>query len=319
MKAIVVRENGGPEVLRCENVEELMPGAGQVLVKIHAVGINPVETYFRSGRYPVAKFPYTPGSDAAGEIAAVGDQVSSWSVGHRVYVGGSLTGTYAEYALVTPDQIHTLPDRVSFDQGAAVNVPYATAYRGLIDRAKAKPGETVLVHGASGGVGTAAVQLAHALGITTIGTASTENGRKLVAKNGADHVLDHSAAGYLDDIMKLTGGKGVDVILEMAAHINLGKDLTVLGKFGRVIVIGCRGPVEIIPNNLMGRDADIRGMTLFNSTPDDLTRIHAALVAGLTNGTLTPVVGKSFSLAQAPQSHLAVLEPGAYGKIVLTP
>jgi NADPH2:quinone reductase len=105
----------------------------------------------------------------------------------------------------------------------------------------------------------------------------------------------------------------------MAAHINLGKDLTVLGKFGRVIVIGCRGPVEIIPNNLMGRDADIRGMTLFNSTPDDLTRIHAALVAGLTNGTLTPVVGKSFSLAQAPQSHLAVLEPGAYGKIVLTP
>src|SRR5439155_21703544 len=187
------------------------------------------------------------------------------------------------------------------------------------DRGAARAGETILVHGASGGVGTAAVQLARAAGLTVIGTGGTEPGRKLVAEQGAHHVLDHRSANYLEEAMRLTEGRGVDIVLDMLANVNLDKDLTVLAKRGRVIVVGNRGRIEIDPRTTMARDADIRGMTLFNATEDDLRAIHAAIVAGLENRTLRPVIGKEFPLADAPKAHEAVLEPGAYGKIVLLP
>ena len=189
----------------------------------------------------------------------------------------------------------------------------------LYHRARAQPGEVVLIHGASGGVGIAATQIARAAGFTIIGTAGTDAGRKLVAEHGAHHVLDHRDPGYLAQIMALTGGNGVDVILEMLANVNLGKDLPLLAKYGRVIVIGSRGNVEITPRELMKRDADVRAMTLFNATDHELAGIHAALAAGLENGTLHPVVGREMPLADAAKAHVAVLEPGAYGKIVLRP
>ena len=177
----------------------------------------------------------------------------------------------------------------------------------------------MLVHGASGGVGTAAVQLARAAEMKIIGTAGTDEGRRLVKEQGADHVLNHRDAGYLDQVLDLTGGRGVDVILEMLANVNLGKDLTVLARFGRVVVIGSRGSVEIDPRATMTRDASILGMTLMNVSDVERAGIHAALVAGLENNTLRPVVGREFKLADAARAHEAVLEPGAYGKIVLIP
>jgi NADPH2:quinone reductase len=318
MKAIRIHEFGGPEVMKLEEVADLQPGPGQVAVRIHAAGVNPVDGYIRAGMYArKPDLPYTPGSDAAGEVTAVGDGVRSVKVGDRIYTSGTLTGAYAEQALCTEDQIHRLADRVSYPQGAAVNVPYATAYRALFQRARGVPGETVLVHGASGGVGTGAVQLARAAGFTVIGTGGSERGRELVKENGAHHVLDHGAADYLDQLMRLTDGRGVDVILEMLANVNLAKDLTVLALHGRVVVIGNRGTVEINPRDTMGRDAAILGMTLFNVTSSDLVSIHAALVAGLENGTLTPVVGQELPLADAPRAHEEVMKPGAYGKIVL--
>jgi NADPH2:quinone reductase len=249
----------------------------------------------------------------------VGNGVRAFKPGDRVYIAGSLTGAYAERALCAEAQVHPLPGRVTFAQGAALGVPYATAYRALHHRARALPAETVLVHGASGGVGTAAVQLARAHGCVVVGTGGTDRGRKLVAEQGAHHVLDHRAPSYLDDLMKLTDGRGVDVILEMAAHENLDKDLNVLAKRGRIVVIGSRGRIEIDPRGTMKNDADIRGMTLFNATDADLKEIHAALVAGLENATLRPIVGKQFALNEAPKAHEAVMEPGAYGKIVLLP
>jgi NADPH2:quinone reductase len=288
-------------------------------VALRAVGVNPVDTYVRSGRYGQKDFPYTPGADAAGVVESVGDGVRAFKPGDRVYTAGSLTGTYAQRALCNESQVHRLPDRVTFAQGAALGVPYATAYRALHHRARALPAETVLVHGASGGVGTAAVQLARAHGCVVVGTGGTERGRKLVAEQGAHHVLDHRSPSYLDDLMKLTDGRGVDAILEMAAHENLDKDLNVLAKRGRVVVVGSRGRIEIDPRGTMKNDADIRGMTLFNATDADLREIHAALVAGLENGTLRPIVGKQFPLNEAPKAHEAVMEPGAYGKIVLLP
>ena len=318
MKAIHVHEFGGPEVLRLEEVPTPQPGPGEVLVRMHAAGVNPVETYIRAGTYArLPELPYTPGNDGAGVVEQVGANVSNFKAGDRVYTAGSLSGTYGEFALCKKEQVHPLPANVSFAQGAAIGTPYATAYRGLVQRAGAKPGETVLVHGASGGVGTAAVQLARAHGLRVLGTAGSDEGLKLAREQGAHEMFDHRAADHFEQVMKATGGHGVDVIVEMLANVNLGKDLTILAKGGRVVIIGSRGRVEINPRDTMQRDADVRGMILPNTPPAEMASIHAALVAGLENGTLRPVIGKEFPLAEAAQAHRAVMEPGALGKIVL--
>jgi NADPH2:quinone reductase len=320
MKAIRVHEFGGPEVLKLEEVPDPKPGRDQVVVRIHAIGVNPVDAYIRTGTY-VRKppLPYTPGTDGAGVIEAVGEGVTRVGIGERVYLSGSITGTYAELALCDLTQIHRLPDGVTFSQGAAIGVPYATAFRGLFHRAHAVGNETALIHGATGGVGLAAVQLARAAGLTVIGTGGTEEGRRIAREQGAHHVLDHHESGYLDRVMTITEGRGANVILEMLANVNLGRDLDVLAKHGRVVVIGSRGTVEIDPRATMGRDAAILGMTINNATPEDLASIHASLVAGLDNHTLRPVISKEFPLAEAAAAHRAVMESGHIGKIVLVP
>jgi NADPH2:quinone reductase len=319
MKAIRVHQPGGPENLKLEEVPDPRPGAGQMLIKVHAVGVNPVETYIRAGNYGWKVWPYTPGADSAGVVEAVGEGVKKVKVGDRVYTAGTVTGAYAEKTVAPEARVFKLPEKISFQQGAALGVPYGTAHRALFHRARPIAGETVLIHAASGGVGTAATQHARAFGLIVIGTGGTDQGRQLVRENGAHHVLDHRAPDYLDQLRKLTGDRGVDIILEMLANVNLAKDLTVLAKNGRVIVVGNRGTVEINPRETMGRDADIRGMTLMNAMDEDLRGIHAAIVAGLENGTLRPIVGKEMPLADAPKAHVSVLEPGAYGKIVLIP
>ncbi len=320
MKAIRVEKFGEPGVMKLVEVPPLEPGPGQVLVRVRAAGVNPVETYIRAGTYArKPALPFTPGNDGAGVVETVGEGVSDFRAGDRVYLAGSSSGTYAEYALSGVTQVHRLPETASFAQGAAMGTPYATAFRGLIQRAVAQPNETVLVHGASGGVGTAAVQIALAHGMRVIGTAGTERGRAMVREQGAHEVFDHHAADYLAQIKQATGGRGVDVVLEMLANVNLGNDLTILAPRGRVIVIGNRGRVEIDARETMARDADIRGMVLPNTPPEELAQLHAALVAGLEDGTLRPIVGKELPLAEAPEAHRAVLELGAFGKIVLIP
>jgi NADPH2:quinone reductase len=320
MKGILVYEFGRPEVMRLEEFAAPKPGPGQVLVAIKAAGVNPVDTYIRSGTYArKPDLPYTPGTDGAGVVEAVGEGVKRVKPGDRVYTGMTLSGTYAQYALALESQVHSLPERVSFAQGAGVYVPYATAYRALHHFARARGGETVLIHGASGGVGIAAVQIARAMGMTVIGTGGSEKGRELVRKEGAHHVLDHRAPGYLEEVLKLTAGLGVDVILEMLANVNLGNDLKLLAQRGRVVVIGSRGDVTITPRDLMSRDAAVYGFVLWSIPADEAESTHAALIAGLENGTLRPVVGKELPLAEAPRAHREVMEPGAYGKIVLIP
>jgi NADPH2:quinone reductase len=304
MKAIRVHQFGGPEVMRLEEIPDLRAGSGQVLVRVRAAGVNPVDTYIRSGAYGnMYPLPYTPGIDAAGIIEATGE---------RVYLSGSVTGTYAELAVCERSQVHPLPDSLSFSQGAAINVPYATAYRALFQKAMAKPGETVLVHGASGGVGVAAIQLAAAAGCNVIGTAGSERGLALVREQGAHQVLDHRKPDYLN-------GVEANVILEMLANVNLGKDFTALAKFGRVVVIGSRGEVQVAPREIMRRDATVYGMLLFNMPAEEKVCVHAALAEGFNSGKLRPVVGKEFPLAEAGLAHEAVMQPGAYGKIVLLP
>jgi NADPH2:quinone reductase len=177
----------------------------------------------------------------------------------------------------------------------------------------------VLVHGASGGVGIAAVQLARAAGILVIGTAGSDKGRNLVLAQGAHMVLNHREPGYLDALRDLTCGRGVDVILEMLANVNLDQDLLALAGGGRVVVVGSRGRVEIDPRYAMAREAAVLGMVLFNASDAERRSMHAALVAGLENGTLRPVVSSELPLADAAAAHHAVMEASTFGKIVLVP
>ena len=320
MKAIRVHQFGGPEVLTVDEIPTPKPDAGQVLVRVRAAGVNPYDTYMRAGTYAIKPhLPYTPGSDAAGTVEAVGIGVTKVKAGDRVYTAQTLTGAYAEYALALEDQVHPLPQNISFEQGAGVWVPYGTAYHAVYHFAKPRAGETVLVHGASGGVGTASLQIARAIGLTVLGTAGTDKGLELVKREGAHQAFNHTKAGYQDEIMKASGGRGVDVILEMLANVNLGGDLKMLALHGRVVVIGSRGDVTITPRDIMSRRASVLAFTLWTTPPAEVTEIHAGLIAGLENGTLRPCVGKQLPLAEATRAHKEILEPGAAGKIVLVP
>jgi NADPH2:quinone reductase len=320
MKAIQVHQFGGPEVLALHEIATPKPGPGQVLVRVHAAGVNPYDTYMRAGTYPIKPpLPYTPGSDAAGTVESVGEGVKKVKPGERVYTAKTVSGAYAEYTIALESQLNPLPEKISFTQGAGLWVPYGTAYTALHHQASARAGETLLIHGASGGVGIAAVQMARALGLTVIGTAGTQRGLDLVKKEGAHHAFDHTKQGYSEEILKATGGRGIDVVLEMLANVNLATDLKLLAPLGRVIVIGNRGEITINPRELMARRASVRGFTLWAATESETVEIYAGIAAGLETGTLRPIVGKELPLKDAPQAHRDILAPGAFGKIVLVP
>ena len=320
MKAIRVSEYGGPAVLKLEEVPTPAAGPGQVLVRNRAVGVNPVDTYLRSNtdnRGP--KLPYTPGSDAAGLVEAVGPGVTAVKAGDRVYVGGTATGAYAELS-VCPRRRRPPPARqcqLRSGRGRERSVrhrlprPFPSSPRGGgRDRARARRQRRRRHR---------AVQLARARGLTVIGTAGTERGRRSSLEQGAHHALDHTAPGYLDELLRLTGGRGPDIILEMLANVNLQKDLGVIALRGRIVVIGNRGTVEINARLAMNKNAAILGMALFHATPAQLVGIHDALGEGLRNGTLRPVIGHELPLAQAARAHEVVMEPGHAGKVVLIP
>ncbi|XP_040911804.1 quinone oxidoreductase isoform X2 [Toxotes jaculatrix] len=321
MRAIRVSEFGAPSVLRLSSdVPVPQPGHRQVLIRVHACGVNPVETYIRAGTYArKPTLPYTPGTDAAGVVETVGEGVVSVKAGDRVFTTAAETGAYAEFTVAAEDCVHKLPNALDFTQGAAIGIPYFTAYRALVHKAHAKAGETVLIHGASGGVGVAACQLSCALGLRVLGTAGTPEGLKLVLNNGAHMAFNHREEGYTDKIMEATDGRGIDVIVEMLSNVNLSKDLQMLAYGGRVTVVGSRGPIEINPRDTMAKESSIVGVALFFSTPEEKKESAALLYTGMEAGWLRPVVGSQYPLDKAAQAHHDIIEsPGAAGKIVLT-
>jgi NADPH2:quinone reductase len=319
MRAIVVEKFGGPEVLVLGQRPELRHGAEQILVRLHTAGVNPVDGYIRSGNYgKLPALPYTPGMDGAGVVEAVGGQLRGYRKGQRVYLSGSLTGTYADSCLCLPTQVHTLPPQLSFEEGACIGIPYATAAYALFYRGGLKKGQSVLIHGATGGVGIAAVQLAKRAGLRVFATGGTETGRLLLVGNGADHVFDHHQPGYQQEILECTQGEGVNTIVEMLANVNLGRDLPLLAQGGCVVVVGSRGPVQIQPRDLMTREADIRGAMILQAPSGVMARIHSDLLSGLTDSTLKPVIRAVFALEQASDAAALQVQPGAAGKIVLS-
>lgn len=335
VRAVRVHRFGGPEVLAVEDVAEPSPGPGEVLLRVAAAGVNPVDTYVRAGVYAeLPTLPYTPGSDAAGVVAAVGGPRPGargpagepaaasrrpWAPapGDRVYASGSLTGTYAELALCRRADLLPLPGALTFAQGAAVGTPAVTAYRALFQRGAARPGETLLVHGGSGAVGLAAVQLAVATGLDVLATAGSETGRALVREQGATAVFDHRDPAHLDAVVAATDGRGVDLIVELLANVNLGRDLPALAPRGRVVVVGSRGRVELDPRDLMNREAEILAMRLPNADVDELAAARAGVQAALEDGRLRPVVGRELPLTAAAEAHRLVIEGPAFGKLVL--
>ena len=309
--------------MKLEEILDKAPGPEHILVTIKAAGVNPVDTYIRSGNYAaLPSLPFTPGIDGAGIVEAVGTAVRGVRAGDRVYFGGSIdgrgVGSYAERTLCSAEQVHPLPQNVSFTQGAGLNVPYVTAWRALFDKGRAQAGETVLIHGASGAVGVAAVQMARAAGLRVLGTAGTDRGRALAAEQGAHEVFDHTNAEYQKQIVAKTDG-GIDLIIEMLANVNLVRDLEMIAKRGRIVIVGNRGSIEINPRGIMSKDAMVTGFTNWNTTPKEMATAHAAIVAGMERCGYKPEVGKEMPLGEASRAHEQVLKPGAYGKIVLIP
>lgn len=323
MKAIVVRAFGNEDVLEYTTGAPCpRPGPGQALVRLYAAGVNPVDTYIRTGNYAmgVPALPYTPGRDGAGIVEEWGPGAEGPACGSRVFVAGvaarACSGTYAEYVVCDAAVVRPLPDATSFAEGAAMGTPGLAAANALFCRAKLRGGETVLVHGASGGVGTLAVQLARRCGAVVLGTAGTQDGMEMVRRLGAHMVFNHRKEGYLNEIRAATGGRGPQVILEMAAHANLGKDLGLLAKYGRVVIIGSRGPLELDPRLAMTAEAAVLGMTLGNMPPADAEANLSLLAAALEDG-LRPVIEKELPLEEAPLAHRQVLSHSGAGKIVL--
>ena len=320
MKAIEVKEFGDPDVLQLIDLEAPCPAAGEVLIKVEAIGVNPVETYIRAGTYPsLPDLPYIPGGNVAGIIDSCGLGVNDWKPGTRVYTSATVSGGYCEKCVCTVEQVFPLPERISFSQGAAIGVPAATAWRALFIRGAAKGKERVFVHGASGSVGQAAVQLAAGAGMQVFGTAGTSAGCDLVRRLGAEMVVNHRQPGYEEKLLEAAGGGGFTLILEMLADKNLELDLDLLAPKGRVIIIGSRGRIEIDPRATMGKETDIRGLAVFNATPEEVIQTHNGLKKVIEDGDFVPSVSRELPLADAALAHDLVMQDGNCGKIVLIP
>ncbi|KAM6343339.1 quinone oxidoreductase isoform 2-T4 [Alca torda] len=288
MRAVRVFEFGGPEVLKLQSdVLIPHPKEDQVLIKVHACGVNPVETYIRSGNYArKPALPYTPGSDVAGVIEGVGEHVTAFKKGDRVFTISTISGGYADYAVAAANRVFPLSDKLDFSQGAAIGIPYFTAYRALFQKGRAKAGESVLVHGASGGVGIATCQIARACGLKVLGTAGTEEGMNMVLRNGAHQAFNHREANYIDKIK----------------------------------VVGCRGPIEINPRDTMSKESSIIGVSLFLATEEERRECATALLGGAEAGWLKPIVGSEYPLEEAVKAHEDIIHSsGARGKMVLLP
>ena len=324
VKAIRAHSFGGPEVLQLETVDDPVPGLGEVVVEVRAAGVNPADTYMRSGTYAIRpELPYTPGGDAGGVICAKGPDVTHHKVGDRVFVGTALsfdlTGCYAEKVKRRASEVLPLAEGISFAQAATFGVSYPTAHYALFERGGAKAGETVFIHGASGSVGSSAIQLAKRAGLRVVGSAGTAKGLELVRAEGVDHAVNHTEAGYMNDVRRVTGGNGPELILEMLANVNLAADMDLAAKYGRIIVIGNRGEITVNPRVAMMKELDIRGIALWNATAAQIEPIMRDILAGVADGSLRPVVSREMRLSEAAAAHLAVLEHGIGGKIVLIP
>jgi NADPH2:quinone reductase len=321
MKAIVFDKIGGPEVMKLTEVPKPEVKPGNVLIKVRAAGINFADTLFRQGQYLMQpKLPDTPGLEAAGEIEAVGAGVTGLRAGQRVAALGSKM--YAEYALAPAAQVIPVPDSVSFEHAAAFPVQVLTAWHMLHTSHKTGPGQTVLVHSAAGGVGIVAVQIAKAAGARVIGTVSSDSKFALVKEYGADEVINYSTRDFAEEANRLTGGRGVDLILD-AVGATMDKGLTCLAPFVHLFLYGRSGGVPEPLNvfRLFEKSIKVSGFVLYTvaAVPDAMRRGIEESFRLMAEGKLKLLVGKSFPLASAAEAHKFMESRASTGKLVLIP
>lgn len=324
MKAIQFHSFGGPEVLQLDEIDEPVPGPDDVTIAVKAAGVNPADTYMRNGTYRIQPpLPCVPGGDAAGEIVSVGENVKELAVGDRVFAGVALgldfEGCYADQVKRPAKHVRRIPENLNYSEATTLGVSYPTAHYSLFARGGAKAGETVFIHGASGSVGTSAIQLAKRAGLKVIGSAGSQAGMDLVLEEGADLAVDHSKPDYLDEVRDKCENGGPDLILEMLANVNLVADMEIAAQHGRIVVIGNRGEIVINPRLAMMKELDIRGIMLWNASEEQLNDIMADLLVAAEEGTIKPRVGQELPLSEAAKAHELVLKTGNAGKIVLIP
>jgi len=316
--AVRVPAAGPSSIMRLETLPPLAyPSRGEIAVLVKYSGVNPVETYIRSGAYAsVPPYPFTPGGCCSGIVTSVGEGVEKFSIGDRIYSARTVSGSYAERALINASFAWHLPSSIGFAEGAALGVPYHTAYRAVFTKARLKRNQTILVHGASGAVGVACVQMAKSAGCRVIGSAGSEAGRKAISEY-CDVVVSH---GDINRVLEFTNGTGVDAIIEMAAHKNLGADLKMLATGGTVVVVGSRGPIEVNPRDVMSRESTITAVMLWHAKPREFDEAAEYIADGLKSCKLKPLVGQIFEgLEKAADAHDEVIEhvKGTVGKIVI--
>lgn len=320
MRAVRFHDHGDPNVLTIDEIEPLEPEDDEVRVSVRAAGVNPVDTYFRTGEYEPPTLPMIPGTDLAGVVDNVGTDVSKIDEGDRVFatgLGNDRLGTYAEQVTVPVDRLARLPSGVSFESGAAAGVVVGTAWRALVDHADLEPTETCLIHGASGGVGHVAVQLAAAMGAHVVGTARPEYHDQLKSL-GASAVLDYTRAR--DDLAEQVREIGApDVILDTRVDEYLQFDADVAAPGARVICIGNaseRAQLTAI-GTAKNKDVRFQFMTLFNAP--DLSSVLARIASLLETGAVTPEIDRTLDLEAAADAQRAVMNESILGKIVLAP
>ena len=322
MKAVVFEKIGGPEVLKIGEVPKTEVKPGMVLIKVRAAGINFADTLFRQGQYMMQPtFPDTPGLEAAGVIEAVGDGVTTLKPGQRVAGMGSKM--YAEYALAPATQVIPIPDSMNFEEGSAFPIQVLTAWHMLHTSHKTERGQTVLVHSAAGGVGVVAVQIAKAAGARVIGTVSRDDKIGLVKDHGADEVINYATHDFAEETNRLTGGRGVDLILDAVGATTMEKGLTCLAPFGHLILYGRAGgpPEPLNLFRLFERSVKVSGFTLYAvaPVPEVMRRGIEESLRLIAEKKVRIVIGKTFPLAQAAEAHRFMESRQSFGKLLLIP
>lgn len=343
MKAVVITKHGGPEVLAVEERPDPEVGPHQVRISVRAAGINFADLMARSGIYPDApKPPCVVGYEVAGEVESVGDGVEGISAGDRV-IAGTRFGGYASMVTVDADQVLSLPDALSFEQGAAVPVNYGTAYAALVLMGGLREGQRALIHAAAGGVGIAATQIARGIGAEIYGTASASK-HDAIREQGVHHAIDYRSVAFEDEVVRLTDGEGVDVIIDAIGPSSYAKDYDLLREGGRLVMYGlseaqsgegrnlpavikalARMPFATMPwwksLQIMNENKSVAGLNMLSwwDREGSLERVTDPLEKGLADGSLSPVVSEAFSFEDAPAAHRYIHDAKNVGKVVLVP
>lgn len=321
MKAMRAHQFGGPEQLRFEDAPDPQVQPGQVQIRVRAAGINPADLVRLSGRLQPLPLPYIPGTDVCGEVEVVSAGVTHVQKGDRVF-GRALSGGYAEKTCLAASEAILLPANLSFAEGAAIPIPFYTAYRALHHKAALKAGETVLVSAGGGGVGVAAIQLAKMAGARVITTVGSQEKAERTRTLGADVAVNYREQDFVAEVQKFTDGKGIDIIIENVAADNLAKDFAALARDGRIVLIGTgTGKSPDATFNVFGaltKDATLYGMSLVNAGPA-IPEMAKALTGLFAEGKIKAIVSKSYPLPEAPQALADLVAGKVFGKLVLTP